>query len=141
VTRLLLDTQLVLWWLSGDPRLPEPVVARVQAAEAEVFVSQASLWEMAIKVSLGRLQVDLPELERQVPLQGFRWLPIRNSHLLAVAELETDGEHRDPFDRLLVCQSRTEPMLLLTADRQLRRSGTTVNLVGSSSTPCSHPGR
>ena len=46
------------------------------------------------------------------------------------AELETDGEHRDPFDRLLVCQSRTEPMLLLTADRQLRRYGTTVNLVG-----------
>jgi PIN domain nuclease of toxin-antitoxin system len=130
VTRLLLDTHLVLWWLSGDPRLPEPVVARVQAAEAEVFVSQASLWEMAIKVSLGRLQVDLPELERQVPLQGFRWLPIHNSHLLAVAELETDGEHRDPFDRLLVCQSRTEPMLLLTADRQLRRYGTTVNLVG-----------
>ena len=89
MTRLLLDTHLVLWWLSGDPRLPEPVVARVQAAEAEVFVSQASLWEMAIKVSLGRLQVDLPELERQVPLQGFRWLPIHNSHLLAVAELES----------------------------------------------------
>ena len=77
MTRLLLDTHLLLWWLSGDPRLP-----------------------------------------------------IHNSHLLAVAELETDGKHRDPFDRLLVCQSGTEPMLLLTADRQLRRYGTTVNLVG-----------
>ncbi len=116
MTRLLLDTHLVLWWLNGDARLPQPVLERVQAPEAEVFVSQASLWEMAIKVSIGRLQLDLPELERQVPLQGFRWLPIRTSHLLAVAELETDGEHRDPFDRLLVCQSRTEPMLLLTAD-------------------------
>ena len=103
---------------------------RVQAPEAEVFVSQASLWEMAIKVSIGRLQVDLPELERQVPLQGFRWLPIRNAHLLAVAELEADGDHRDPFDRLLVCQSRTEPMLLLTADCQLRRYGNTVNVIG-----------
>ena len=110
MTRLLLDTHLVLWWLSGDPRLPQPVVERVQAPQAEVFVSQASLWEMAIKVSLGRLQVDLPELERQVPLQGFRWLPIRNAHLLAVAELESDGAHRDPFDRLLVCQSRMEPI-------------------------------
>jgi len=129
VTRLLLDTHLVLWWLNGDPRLPELVVQRVRAPEAEVFVSQASLWEMAIKVSIGRLQVDLPELERQVPLQGFRWLPIHNSHLLAVAELEAEGDHRDPFDRLLVCQSRTEPMLLLTADRQLRRYGTTVILV------------
>ena len=72
---------------------------RLQASEAEVYVSQASLWEIAIKVSLGRLQVDLPELERQVPVQGFRWLPIRNSQLLAMAELETDGEHRDPFVR------------------------------------------
>ena len=85
---------------------------------------------MAIKVSLGRLQVDLAELERQVPLQGFRWLSIRQAHLLAVAELDFDGEHRDPFDRLLVCQSRTEPMLLLTVDRQLSRYGTTVQRVG-----------
>jgi PIN domain nuclease of toxin-antitoxin system len=130
VSRLLLDTHLVLWWLNGDPRLPQPVVERVQAQEAEVFVSQASLWEMAIKVSIGRLQVDLPELERQVPLQGFRWLPIRTTHLLAVAELESDGDHRDLFDRLLVCQSRTEPMLLLTADRQLQRYGATVIVLG-----------
>lgn len=130
MSRLLLDTHLVLWWLNGDPRLPQPVVERVQAAEAEVFVSQASLWEMAIKVSIGRLRVDLPELERQVPLQGFRWLPIRTTHLLAVAELESDGDHRDPFDRLLVCQSRTEPMLLLTADRQLGRYGATVIVLG-----------
>jgi PIN domain nuclease of toxin-antitoxin system len=130
VSRLLLDTHLVLWWLNGDPRLPQPVVERVQAAEAEVFVSQASLWEMAIKVSIGRLRVDLPELERQVPLQGFRWLPIRTTHLLAVAELESGGDHRDPFDRLLVCQSRTEPLLLLTVDRQLGRYGATVIVLG-----------
>ena len=72
MTRLLLDTHLLLWWLSGNPQLPQAVVERVQAPEAEVFVSQTSLWEMAIKVSIGRLQLDLPELERQVPLQGFR---------------------------------------------------------------------
>lgn len=129
MTRLLLDTHLVLWWLNDDPQLPQTVVERVQAPEAEVFVSQASLWEMAIKVSIGRLQVDLPELERQVPLQGFRWLPISNAHALAVAELESDGVHRDPFDRLLVCQSRVEPMLLLTVDSQLRRYGATVIVI------------
>jgi PIN domain nuclease of toxin-antitoxin system len=130
LTRLLLDTHLVLWWLNGDPRLPQPVMERVQAEQAEVFVSQASLWEMAIKASIGRLQVDLPELERQVPLQGFRWLPISNAHLLAVGDLETDGVQRDPFDRLLVCQSRVEPMLLLTVDTQLRSYGATVILFG-----------
>jgi PIN domain nuclease of toxin-antitoxin system len=96
-----------------------------------VFVSQASLWEMAIKVSIGRLRVDLPELEHQVPQQGFRWLAVSNAHLLAVAELESDGEHRDPFDRLLVCQSRVEPMLLLTVDSQLRRYGATVIVLES----------
>jgi PIN domain nuclease of toxin-antitoxin system len=95
-----------------------------------VFVSQASLWEMAIKVSIGRLQVDLPELERQLPLQGFRWLPIRNAHLLAAGELESDGVHRDPFHRLLVCQSRVEPMLLLTVDSQLGSYGSTVIVLG-----------
>ena len=136
MTRLLLDTHLLLWWLNGDGRLPQAVIERVQAPEAEVFISQASLWEMAIKVSIGRLQVDLQELERQVPLQGFRWLPISNVHLLAVVDLESDGvhrdgvgrdgTHRDPFDRLLVCQSRVEPMLLLTADSQLKHYGSTV---------------
>jgi len=129
MTRLLLDTHLLLWWLSDDPRLPQPVVEWVQAPDAEVFVSQASLWEMAIKVSIGRLQVDLAELERQLPLQGFRWLQINNAHVLAVAELESGGVHRDPFDRLLVCQSRAEPMLLLTVDSQLRRYGATVIVV------------
>ena len=99
---------------------------RLQAPGAEVFVSQVSLWEMEIKVSIGRLQVDLPKLEHQVPLQGFRWLAVSNAHLLAVAELESDGELRDPFDRRLVCQSRVEPMLLLTVDSQLQRYGTTV---------------
>jgi PIN domain nuclease of toxin-antitoxin system len=74
--------------------------------------------------------VDLPELERQVLLQGYRWLPISNAHLLAVGDLQTDGVHRDPFDRLLVCQSRVEPMLLLTADSQLRSYGATVIVLG-----------
>jgi len=129
VTRLLLDTHLVLWWLNGDPQLPQAVLELVQAPEAEVFVSQASLWEMAIKVSTGRLQVDLPELERQLPLQGFRWLPISNAHVLAVADLETEVVHRDPLDRLLVCQSRVEPMLLLTVDSQLRSYGSTVIVI------------
>ena len=129
MTRLLLDTHLVLWWLADDPRLPAGLENHIQAPGNEVFVSQASLWEMAIKQSLGRLQVDLPELERQIPLQGFQWLPIRNAHLLAVAELPSGGDHRDPFDRLLVCQSRVEPMLLLSVDRQLQRYGSTVQLL------------
>ena len=129
VARLLPDTQLLLWWLDDDARLPQEVVARLLAPEAEVFVSQASLWEMAIKLSISRLQVDLPELERQVPLQGFRWLPISNAHVLTIGDLKSDGVHRDFFDRLLVYQSRVEPMLLLSGDSQLRRYGATVIVI------------
>jgi PIN domain nuclease of toxin-antitoxin system len=85
---------------------------------------------MALKVSIGRLQVDLAEPERLISHQGFRWLPIRNAHRLALGNLESDGDHRDSLERLLVCQSRTEPMLVLTADRQLQRYDNTVNVIG-----------
>jgi PIN domain nuclease of toxin-antitoxin system len=61
---------------------------------------------------------------------SFRWLPISNVHMLAVADLETDGVHRDPFDRLLVCQSRVVPMLLLTVDSRLRGYDATVIVLG-----------
>ncbi|MEY2749539.1 MAG: hypothetical protein RLZZ168_1555 [Cyanobacteriota bacterium] len=129
--RLLMDTHLLLWWLAADPRLPAVVVDLVQTPGAEVFVSQASLWELAIKHSLGKVQVDLPNLEWQLPQLGFQWLAIQNAHLLAVAQLECDPHHRDPFDRLLVCQSRVEPMLLLTADQCLQRYGATVRWVSA----------
>ena len=74
MSRLLLDTHLVLWWLSGDARLPQSVVERVQAPEAEVFVIQASLWEMAIKVSI----------HRQRPCAGSRWAcrPAMSGHTI-----------------------------------------------------------
>jgi PIN domain nuclease of toxin-antitoxin system len=128
MARLLLDTHIVLWWLQGDRRLTESLIALVRNPNNETFVSQSSLWEMAIKVSLGRLSVDLQVLQRTIPAQGFRWLTLSNHHFLAVAELETHPHHRDPFDRLLVAQSRSEPMLLLTADRQLECYGSTVRL-------------
>ena len=94
-----------------------------------VLISQASLWEMAIKVNLGRLSVDLKELEQRVPAEGFQWLPISNEHLLQVAQLKTIEEHRDPCDRLLVAQCRVEPLLLFTCDRALPAYGDCVRLI------------
>ena len=117
--RLLLDTHLLLWWLAADPRLPAAVVDLVQTPGAEVFVSQASLWELAIKHSLGKVQVDLANLEWQLPQLGFQWLAIQNAHLLAVAQLECDPYHRDPFDRLLAAQAELEGVSLVSLDRAL----------------------
>ena len=82
MSRVLLDTHLLLWWLKDDPRLPTSLVTELQAGQHSVLISQASLWEMAIKVNLGRLNVDLKGLEQRVPAEGFQWLPISNEHLL-----------------------------------------------------------
>lgn len=126
--RLLLDTHLMLWWQTADRRLSDRARSLVDRADA-VFFSRASLWEIAIKFSLGRLAVDLPEFCARVTAYGFHWLEIREAHLLEVGAMPTDSAHRDPFDRLLVAQSRTEPLLLLTADPALVRYGEQVRLV------------
>ncbi|MFO7628094.1 MAG: type II toxin-antitoxin system VapC family toxin [Prochlorococcaceae cyanobacterium] len=118
--RLLLDTQVLLWWLADDPRLPAWAIAMVQAPGAEVFVSQVSLWELAVKQRQGLVQLDLARLEQEVPRQNFLWLPLRNQHLLALAELEAAPGHNDPFDQLLIAQCRYEPLLLLSADAALQ---------------------
>ena len=129
MSRVLLDTHLLLWWLKDDPRLPTGLVTELQSDRHSVLISQASLWEMAIKMNLGRLSVDLTELEQQIPEQGFQWLSISNEHLLEVAQLETIEGHRDPFDRLLVAQSRVEPLLLFTCDQALKAYGSCVRLM------------
>ena len=129
MSRVLLDTHLLLWWLKDDPRLPTGLVTELQSDRHSVLISQASLWEMAIKMNLGRLSVDLTELEQQIPEQGFQWLSISNEHLLEVAHLETIEGHRDPFDRLLVAQSRVEPLLLFTCDQALKAYGSCVRLM------------
>jgi len=127
--RLLLDTHLILWWEGNHPKLPQVVRQTVLEQSEAVYVSRASLWEMAIKISLGRLRVDLARFVDAVESQGFEWLEIRNHHLLAVAELPTFDDHKDPFDRLLVAQSLTEPLILLTVDDKLARYGATIRIV------------
>jgi PIN domain nuclease of toxin-antitoxin system len=127
--KLLLDTHLVLWWEANHPRLTKEVLQLVRNEAEAVFVSRASLWEISIKLSMGRLKLDLGQFTRNIEKGGFEWLDIKNEHLLAVATLPTFADHRDPFDRLLVAQSLTEPLVLLTADAALARYGSTVRVV------------
>lgn len=127
--RLLLDTHVVLWWESNHPRLSRETKTLVRDESESVFVSRASLWEIAIKLSIGRLEMDIDKFARNIEKHGFQWLDIRNEHLLAVAGMPYLDGHRDPFDRLLVAQSRSEPLLLLTADSNLARYGATVRVV------------
>lgn len=130
--RLLLDTHIVLWWEADSPKLSSRTISLVNEADA-VFVSRVSLWEAAIKVSIGKLKLNIGKFADNVEKTGFEWLDIRNPHLLAVADLPLFDDHKDPFDRLLVAQSRVEPLLLLTADSRLVRYGETVIIVESGS--------
>jgi len=111
-SRLLLDTHVFLWWRGEPSRLAAAVRHQIATADI-VFVSVASAWEAAIKVSLGRL--DLPDtIEAGVLASGFEKLLITFSHAERVAVLPP--HHRDPFDRILVAQAQAEGLTLVTHD-------------------------
>jgi PIN domain nuclease of toxin-antitoxin system len=112
----------------GSPKIPGELRTLVDEADT-VFVSRASLWEIAIKVSIGKLKLNIEQFADNIKNHGFEWLAIRNAHLLAVAKLPLFEDHRDPFDRLLVAQSRAEPLLFLTADKRLARYGEIVRVL------------
>ena len=118
--KLLLDTHVLLWVVADSPRI-KAIHKRLLAADNEVFFSVASLWEIAIKTSLGKLQVDAAEIRETAFDSGFLELPVLGQHALHVGGLP--WHHRDPFDRLLVAQAAEEPMKLLTADEQLLAYG------------------
>lgn len=125
--RLLLDTHLLLWWLADDPKLPPRAATLIADSTNAIFASAASVWEAAIKAGLGRLTVDASELEPAIRASGFQPLPVSLAHAAAVATLPP--HHRDPFDRLLVAQSRVEGLVLLTRDGTLAAYGESVRVV------------
>lgn len=113
---LLLDTHVLLWYLAGDSRLSAGKRNIVEDQANSVFVSVASLWEMAIKASLGKLELmdDIATIESILLGQGFTMLPIQTSHLLCLMDLLF--HHRDPFDRLIISQALAEQMTVLSDD-------------------------
>ena len=127
--RLLLDTHLILWWQGMRNKVPVLARELVEASQDPVYVSHASLWELAIKVGQGKLRIDLLRFCEHIQADGFGWLPIENAHLLTYAKLPQFDDHKDPFDRLLVAQSLSEPLILLIADSKLDRYGETVKVV------------
>lgn len=116
--RFLLDTHIFLWAVAGSPLL-KPAVRRAIASADQVFVSAASIWEVAIKARLGKIEADPDELVAAIETSGFMELPVRAAHAAGVARLAL--HHSDPFDRLLVAQAIAEPLKLLTADAVLAK--------------------
>lgn len=125
MSRILLDTHLLLWAFAAPERLP--IRARKRIDVSEVFVSAASIWEVSIKASLGKIHADASLLLAEIEPAGFTLLPISGDHAVAVGLLPSI--HRDPFDRMLVAQARTEPLILLTNDAALARYGEGIEVV------------
>jgi PIN domain nuclease of toxin-antitoxin system len=119
--KLLLDTQCWLWWFAQPDHLNAAAIAAISDETNELWLSVASVWEMGIKVALGKLPLPEP-LDSYLPSRmaqlGVRSLDIRAAHALQAAFLPL--HHRDPFDRMLIAQAQVEQMTVATSDSQLK---------------------
>ena len=111
---LLLDTHVVLWWLDDNPMLDSAVRERLDI-DSEIYVSAATVWEVGIKQSLGKLTAQ-HNLAERVRDSGFAALPIVADHAMVAASLPL--HHRDPFDRMLIGQASYEGLTIMTRDRR-----------------------
>jgi PIN domain nuclease of toxin-antitoxin system len=112
--RFLLDTHALLWALAAPARLPLPIVTAIRDPSNPVYVSAASVWEIAIKKALGKLTADLDDIVRSVEEAGFEELAVTMLHARRVFALPL--HHRDPFDRMLVAQAFEEGLTVVTRD-------------------------
>jgi PIN domain nuclease of toxin-antitoxin system len=116
VKALLLDTEVLIWWDANDKRLGRSTRARIRHA-ADVHVSAASAWEIAIKVALGKLHTSRQPSDA-VADASFHTLPVTFEHAEAVLLLPP--HHRDPFDRLIVAAAQAEGLTIVSSDSQFR---------------------
>jgi PIN domain nuclease of toxin-antitoxin system len=122
--RLLLDTHAWLWFVLGDKSLSTKARSLVEDPGNDKFLSPASFWETAIKISIGKYSLPMPYdqfIQHAITGQGFLLLPVLPAHTAALIALPF--HHRDPFDRLLVAQSLTEPIPLVSVDATLDAYG------------------
>lgn len=124
--RILLDTHAVVWYLDGNERLLPNHRHLIVDSKNDVFVSTATLWELAIKISIGKLETpkSLSEILATLQKQGFDILPIMPGHTLQVTALPF--HHRDPFDRMLIAQALVEHLSLVTYDDAFKSYGVKV---------------
>ena len=125
---LLLDTHTFIWWYDEQHKLSPPALAEISRPANTVFLSVASLWELQIKISLGRFKFADPletVVHEQITTNGILLLPVAFPHVLALDNLPS--HHKDPFDRLLIAQAIAENLTLASADRKF--SAYTVNLL------------
>jgi PIN domain nuclease of toxin-antitoxin system len=116
--RILLDTHVYFWWATDNRKLSTSARSAIEAADTQVLISVVTAWELATKSRIGKWPgaADIVvDLERDLDSRGMEALPITLTHARLAGLLP--GAHRDPFDRMLAAQARTEDLTLVTADR------------------------
>ena len=121
--RLLLDTHVLLWWLSDDPQLGQVARKVIGEPRNQVYISAASTWEISIKRSLGKLSAP-DDMDTIIEDEGFDKLSISVFHGEQAGFLP--GHHKDPFDRMLVAQAQAEGLVVITNDEKISRYGVRV---------------
>lgn len=119
--RLLLDTHALLWWLNDDEKLGDHARGLIGDPENDVLVSAVSLWEITVKLRIGKLDADIEEILAILPSQGFDRLDITDAHLIALRALPL--HHRDPFDHLLMAQAMAEGAHFVSQDQNVALYG------------------
>ena len=114
--KLLVDTQSFIWFVENDKQLPVKIKNELEDQNNTIIISIASLWEMAIKMSLGKLKLscDIEKMIDKLYQNGFEILPILPEHIIKLSTLEYF--HRDPFDRIIISQGLTENMAIVSSD-------------------------
>ena len=117
---MLLDTHTLLWFLNNDSRLPVSVRQKIEETEL-VFVSAVSIWEIAIKINIGKLNIvtSFEEIKENMNALNIQELPIEFDDSLAYTRLPILKEHKDPFDRMIVAQAMRRSLTLVSADKKL----------------------
>jgi PIN domain nuclease of toxin-antitoxin system len=126
--RVLLDTHVFVWSVMDHPKLDQRARELIASAD-EIYISAVSLWEIAIKSGLGKIEANADELVSAIGESGFLALSITPEHAARVGGLPVVNSHKDPFDRMLVAQALTEPLVLLTADEKLVAYGEIVRVI------------
>ena len=117
--KLLLDTHALLWWLADDDQLGGAAREVVADPANDILISMVSLWEIVVKVRIGKLQADIEEIIDAVQREGFTVLDVGMAHLVTLAGLLM--HHRDPFDHLLIAQAITDDATFVSEDRNAAR--------------------
>lgn len=117
MTQSLLDTHTLIWYLNGSDELSEKAKAAIETENTVNFVSIVSLWEIAIKIGLGKLHLNtsFSYIQRQIDENGFEILPVTFRDTMLVSTLEF--HHKDPFDRMLIAQSITNKLVIVSKDK------------------------